>query len=130
MIPTHRILHLAALARPRQELNHVLIRLVLGVDTGLCALDGEPKRVGDDEGVCFDFAEHEAHYFERAAGARVHDHFEQGDGADADVGEVVRVGAPWAFFVYGFLVVGRVGVEGVFGWVDELDGVLELWGCG
>ena len=58
----------------------------------------------------------------------MHDHFEQGDGTDADVGEVVRVGAPWAFFVYGFLVVGGVGVEGVFGWVDELDGVLELWG--
>jgi hypothetical protein len=25
------------------------------------------------------------------------------------------------------LVGGGVGIEGIFGWVDELDGVLELW---
>jgi hypothetical protein len=35
---------------------------------------------------------------------------------------------PGARFVDGFLGGGGVGVEGVFGWVDEGDGVLELWG--
>jgi hypothetical protein len=57
----------------------------------------------------------------------VHDHLEHGDGRDADGGEVVRVGAPWVGFVDGLLRGGGVGVERIFGRVDELHGVLELW---
>ena len=58
----------------------------------------------------------------------MHDHFEKGDGGDADGGEVVGVGAPGVGGVDGFLRGGGVGVEGVFCGVDELDGVLELYG--
>jgi hypothetical protein len=60
----------------------------------------------------------------------VHDHLKQGDGRDADGGEVVGVGAPWVRFVDGFLGGGGVVVEGIFVLVDELYGVLELYnGC-
>ena len=60
----------------------------------------------------------------------MHDHFKEGDGGNADGGEVVGVGAPGFGGVDGFLGGRGVGVEGVFGGVDELDGVLELYGRG
>lgn len=56
----------------------------------------------------------------------MHDHFQQGDGGDADVFEVVRVFAPGGVVGDGFLFVGVVGVEGVAVGVDEFDGVFEL----
>lgn len=40
----------------------------------------------------------------------------------------MRVGAPGAGLVYGALRGLGVGVEGVFGGVDQFDRVLELWG--
>ena len=56
----------------------------------------------------------------------MHDHFEKGDGGDADVFEVVRVLFPGFLILYDFLLVSIVAVESVAGWVNELDGVLEL----
>lgn len=40
----------------------------------------------------------------------MHDHFEKGDGGDADVLEVVRVGFPGVVIGYGFLFVCIVAV--------------------
>jgi len=56
----------------------------------------------------------------------VHDHFEQGDGGDADIFEVVGVLFPRLLILYGFLLIGVVAVEGIAGWVDKLYGVFEL----
>lgn len=57
----------------------------------------------------------------------MHDHFEQGDGGDADILEVAGVAAPGSGVVDDFLVDLGVVVESVAVRVDELDGVLELW---
>ena len=48
----------------------------------------------------------------------MHDHFEEGDGGDADVFEVVRVLFPGFRFADCSLVRGIVGVEGVAVGVD------------
>jgi hypothetical protein len=64
MVPADSILHLSLLTRALQELDHVLVCLVLGVDARLCAFDGEPEGVGYDERVGFDLAEHQAHDFD------------------------------------------------------------------
>lgn len=47
----------------------------------------------------------------------MHDHFEQGDGGDADGFEVVGIFAPETGFVFGFDGGGVVGIEGVAGGV-------------
>lgn len=49
------------LLRGLNVLNHILIRLISGIDPGLGALNGEGKGVHDDEGVAVDLALHEAH---------------------------------------------------------------------
>ena len=57
----------------------------------------------------------------------MHDHFQEGDGGDADVFEVVWVAAPWVEVVDCFLLRGCVGVEGIAVGVCEVDGIVELW---
>ena len=56
----------------------------------------------------------------------MHDHFEEGDGGDADGFEVVGIGAPGMVVILGLLVGGIVAVEGVAVEIDEFDGVFEL----
>lgn len=48
----------------------------------------------------------------------MHDHFEEGDGGDADILEVMRVFLPGFSFADGFLVIGVIGIEGVAVGVD------------
>jgi hypothetical protein len=56
----------------------------------------------------------------------VHDHFEQGDGGDAHVFEVIWVLFPW-LGIFGFLLfLGIKIVEGIAGWVNELNIVVRL----
>lgn len=105
-----------------EVLDEVLVGFALGVDAGLGALDGEAEGVGDDEGRAVDVALHDAHDLERAAGAGVHDHFDEGHGGDADGFEVVRVGHPRAGFAGLGLRGGGVVEEGVALAVDQLVG--------
>jgi hypothetical protein len=56
----------------------------------------------------------------------VHDHFEKGDCADANIFEVVGVGSPGFGFINGFLLLGIVGIESIAVGVDELDVIVEL----
>lgn len=56
----------------------------------------------------------------------MHDHFEEGDGGDADVFEVIGIIFPGAFVGYGFLFFFIVAVEGVAVGVYELDCVFQL----
>jgi len=56
----------------------------------------------------------------------VHDHFEESDGGDANVFEVVGVFAPETGFVFGFDGNGVVSVESVAGGVSEGNGIGEL----
>jgi len=57
----------------------------------------------------------------------VHDHLDEGDGADADVLEVVRVVPPGAGDVDLGIGFDVVFVEGVTCRVYELDAVVELY---
>lgn len=56
----------------------------------------------------------------------MHDHFEEGDGGDADVFEVIGIIFPRAFVGYGFLFFFIVAVEGVSVGVYKLDCVFQL----
>lgn len=56
----------------------------------------------------------------------MHDHFEEGDGGDADVFEVVWVGSPGASIIFGFDGGGVVGIEGVAGGICKGDGVFKF----
>lgn len=54
-------------------LHHVLIRLILCVDSSFRTLNGECKRIDDDKGVAHDFALHETHDLMRNARSCVDD---------------------------------------------------------
>ena len=56
----------------------------------------------------------------------MHDHFEEGDGGDADVSEVGWGGAPGFGAEDGFLEGFGVGVESVSVGIDEGDGIFEF----
>lgn len=56
----------------------------------------------------------------------MHDHFQESDGGDADVFEVVGVFGPGAGGIEGFVRFFIVLVEGVSLGVDEVDGVFEF----
>lgn len=56
----------------------------------------------------------------------MHDHFEEGDGGDADMFEVMGVLFPGAGFSDSFLFGRLIGIESVALRVDELDGVFEF----
>lgn len=57
----------------------------------------------------------------------MHDHLEEGDGRDADILEVVGIGAPWFCGIDLLLLVGGVGIKCIAVGVDEFDVVVELW---
>jgi len=56
----------------------------------------------------------------------MHDHFDESDGGDADVFEVVWICTPRASIIFGFDGGGIVGVERVAFGICESNGVLEL----
>jgi hypothetical protein len=115
-------------------LNHELVGFVGGVDAGLSSNDGERKGVHDDEGVAVEFPLHQAHDFVLSSRARMHDlrtpglsvrnrerpfttpreeadHFDEGDGRDADFFEVMRVLFPGSGVELGLLSILVVLVE-------------------
>jgi len=57
----------------------------------------------------------------------VHDHFEESDGRDTDVFEVVRIFAPETSFIFGFDGGRVVGIESIACRVSERDGIGELY---
>ena len=128
VIPADRVLGHVVLPAELEVLDLVLVRLGAGVDPRFRAFDGQAEGVGDDEGVAGDLALHQAHDLDGAAGARVHDHFEQGDGGDADVLEVVGVFAPGLGGGLGSVVGGGGAIQSVTLGIDELDQVFCLWG--
>ncbi len=64
---------------------------------------------------------HQAHDFEVASTARMHNHFQQCNGGDSDILKVIWVLLPWFGVVLGFLLGGGVVVEGIAGGVEEFD---------
>jgi len=56
----------------------------------------------------------------------MHDHFNESDGGDADVFEVIWIGAPWASIILGLDGGGVVSIERVTFGICESDGVLQL----
>ena len=60
----------------------------------------------------------------------MHDHFDESDGRDSDVFEVIWIGAPRASIILGFDGGGIVSIERVAFGICESDGVLELCGEG
>jgi hypothetical protein len=117
---------LACLTRTVEVFDHVFVGFVLSVDSGFCSFDGEAEGVCDDKGLMEDVADHEAHDFNAATGAGVHDHLGEGDRRDLDVLEVVGVGAPWLLVVDVFLLFDRVGVRLIARGVCEVDGIVQL----
>ena len=51
----------------REILNHVLVRLVRSIDSGLSSLNRQSEGIHDDQGIPHDFALHETHNFVRHA---------------------------------------------------------------
>jgi hypothetical protein len=58
----------------------------------------------------------------------VHNHLEKRNGGDTNILEIVRIFLPQLPIVDFLLLLGRIIVECITSWVDELDGVLELCG--
>lgn len=71
VVPSDGVFEAACFLALVDVLDHVLVRLARGVDTRLCALDGQCKRVHDDERVAHHLALHQAHDLVRDARARV-----------------------------------------------------------
>ena len=127
VILANHVLLAAALVTGRLEiLDHVLIGIFLGVDSSLGALDGETEGIGDDDGVGVGVSLHQTHDFDGTAGTSMHDHFDESDGTNADVFKVVRILSPGFRFVGRLLAVGRIGIEGIANWVNQLYAVVEL----
>lgn len=127
MIPSHNIVWLIIVPRSAQIFDHILIGFVLGVHSGFCSLDWQAKSVRDDEGVSLNRALHQTHDFDAAARPCMHDHFEQSDGGNSYVFEVVGVFLPWFGLINGLLLFGGVAVEGIAGGIEQFDRVFELW---
>ena len=126
VVPADDVLLPALAAAQIEVLDEIFVRLFLHVDSGLGALDGQPKGVGDHKGVAVDVTLHQAHDLQVAARPGVHGHLDERDGADAYVLEVVGVFGPWSSLGRGFLGVWVVVVECVTLGVDQLDVVVEL----
>lgn len=57
----------------------------------------------------------------------MHDHFEQSDGRDPDMFEVMRVLLPWSSIVNRLLCFSIVRIKSVAVRVDELNGIFQLY---
>ena len=57
----------------------------------------------------------------------MHDHLDQGDGRNADIFEVIWVGAPWFRVVDLLDLCGVQGVESIAVGIDELDSIFDLY---
>lgn len=57
----------------------------------------------------------------------MHNHLQKGDGGDADVLEVMRIGLPWLCIADSLLFGGIVCVKSIFLRVDELDVIVKLY---
>lgn len=127
MVPSHDVVCLIVLACHCCEFDHVFHRIVLGVDSCLCALDWQPEGVRDYERVAVNGTLHQAHNFEVSSTAGMHNHLQHSNCRYSHMFEVVRVLLPWFGFV--LLLLGFVGVvvEGIADGVEEFDVVGELW---
>ena len=119
MVPTNDVLLARTLISTQSQVfDHVFVCIVLGVDSGLGSFYRQSKGICHNERILGNIALHETHDFDLATGAGVHDHLDEGDGADAHLLEVVRV-------VFETLVVGGlpdfVVIGGVTMQIDKLD---------
>ncbi len=94
VVPAHGVLDAALAPREVEVLDEILVGVLLRVDAGLGAFDGEPERVRHHDRRAVHVALHETHHLERAARPGVHDHLDQRHGADAHRLEVVGVPSP------------------------------------
>ena len=94
VIPPDDVLVAPGLLAALVVLDHVLVRLRLGVDARLRALHGKHERVDDDDRVAHGLALEHAHDLDVAARTRVDRHLEKGERRDAEVLEVVRILGP------------------------------------
>ncbi|KAH0445812.1 Mov34-domain-containing protein, partial [Aureobasidium melanogenum] len=127
VVPADGVFELAGLTRTFEVFDHILVGLVLSVDSCLSSFDRQAEGVGDNKGLVQDVADHKAHDFNAATGAGVHDHLGQSDRGDLDMLEVVGVGAPWLLVVDVLLLFDRVGIWLVTSGVCKVDCVVQLW---
>jgi len=118
VVPANDVFAAAGVGGEGLELDHVLVRLRLRVDSRLGPFDWQGEGVHDNERraariVRVDLALHQAHHLDLSSAPRVHDHLDQSEGRDADVLEVRWSLCPWLGRQVLLLLCVVVAVDGI-----------------
>ena len=128
VIPSDDILLPAALVTGRLEiLDHVLVGIALGIHSSLSAFDRETEGISDYDGVSINVSLHQPHDFYGTPGAGMHNHLNEGHGADPYMLEMMGIFFPRLGIIGGLLALRGVGIEGVTDGVDQFYTVVKLY---